>query len=249
MTAAGTAEPEEIARFERLAANWWDEAGPMRPLHQLNPPRIAFLRDHLAAHFGRDPKATKPFAGLTLLDVGCGAGLLCEPMTRLGFAVTGIDAAAGNIEVAKRHAETMGLAIDYRNATPEDLSGDLSGQFDVILAMEVVEHVADVPAFMTAMAGLAKPGAAFFASTLNRTAKAFAMAIVGAEYVMRWLPRGTHDWKKFLKPSELSRGLRQGGLTVREIVGMTYNPLARTWHSGSDLAVNYMLWAEKPTNT
>jgi 2-polyprenyl-6-hydroxyphenyl methylase/3-demethylubiquinone-9 3-methyltransferase len=241
MTAAGTAEPEEIARFERLAANWWDETGPMRPLHQLNPPRLEFLRDHLAAHFGRDPKANRPFAGLTLLDVGCGAGLLCEPMTRLGFAVTGIDAAAGNIEVARRHAGTMGLDIDYRNAMPEDLSG----QFDAILAMEVVEHVADVPVFMAAMAVLAKPGAAFFASTLNRTAKAFAMAVVGAEYVMRWLPRGTHDWRKFLRPSELAAAMRAAGLDPVAFEGLRYNPMQDRWRRDARLDVNYMVYGTR----
>ncbi|HEY1721357.1 MAG TPA: bifunctional 2-polyprenyl-6-hydroxyphenol methylase/3-demethylubiquinol 3-O-methyltransferase UbiG [Magnetospirillaceae bacterium] len=241
MAATGTAEPEEIARFERLAATWWDETGPMRPLHQLNPPRLEFLRDHLAAHFGRDPKATKPFAGLTLLDVGCGAGLLCEPMTRLGFAVTGIDAAANNIEVAQRHAETMGLAIDYRNAMPEDLSG----QFDAVLAMEVVEHVADVPAFMTAMAGLTKPGAAFFASTLNRTAKAFAMAVVGAEYVMRWLPRGTHDWRKFLRPSELAAAMRAVGLDPIAFEGLRFEPMQDRWRRDRSLDVNYMVYGTR----
>jgi 2-polyprenyl-6-hydroxyphenyl methylase/3-demethylubiquinone-9 3-methyltransferase len=241
MTAAGTAEPEEIARFERLAATWWDEAGPMRPLHQLNPARLAFLRDHLAAHFGRDPKEPKPFAGLTVLDVGCGAGLLCEPMTRLGFAVTGIDAAANNIDVARHHAETMGLAIDYRNVMPEDLTG----QFDVVLAMEVVEHVADVAAFMAAMAGLAKPGAAFFASTLNRTAKAFATAIIGAEYVMRWLPRGTHDWRKFLRPSELAAAMRAAGLDPIAFEGLRYEPMQDRWRRGRSLDVNYMVYGTR----
>jgi 2-polyprenyl-6-hydroxyphenyl methylase/3-demethylubiquinone-9 3-methyltransferase len=241
MTAAGTAEPEEIARFERLAASWWDESGPMRPLHRLNPSRLAFLRDHLAAHFGRDPRVPRPFAGLTLLDVGCGAGLLCEPLARLGFAVTGIDAAAGNIEAARRHAETMGLAVEYRNVMPEDVTGP----FDAVLAMEVVEHVADVPAFMAAMAALTRPGGAFFASTLNRTAKAFAMAILGAEYVMRWLPRGTHQWRKFLRPSELVAAMRAVGIDPVAFEGLRYQPMQDHWRRDRSLDVNYMVYGTR----
>jgi len=235
---APTAAPDEIARFDELAATWWDESGPMRPLHRVNPPRLEFLRDKLARHFGRDPKSPRPFAGLTLLDVGCGAGLLCEPMTRLGFAVTGIDAAANNIEVARRHAETMGLAIDYRSAAPEDLTG----QFDAVLAMEVVEHVADVPAFMGALAGLANTNGAVCLSTLNRTAKAFALAVVGAEYVLRWLPRGTHDWRKFLRPSELAAVMRNTGIDPVEFEGLRYDMLQDRWVRDRNLDVNYMVF-------
>jgi 2-polyprenyl-6-hydroxyphenyl methylase/3-demethylubiquinone-9 3-methyltransferase len=239
MAASGTAEPEEIARFEGLAATWWDEAGPMRPLHQINPPRLAFLRDHLAAHFGRDGRAAKPFAGLTLLDVGCGAGLLCEPLTRLGFAVTGIDAAAKNVEAARIHAATMGLDIDYRVAMPEDVSG----AFDVVLAMEVVEHVADVSAFMEAVARLTKPGGAVFGSTINRTAKAFAMAVVGAEYVLHWLPRGTHDWRKFLRPSEFAAAMRRVGIDPKAFEGLRYDLVNDRWERDRGLDVNYLVYA------
>jgi 2-polyprenyl-6-hydroxyphenyl methylase/3-demethylubiquinone-9 3-methyltransferase len=213
----------------------------MRPLHRLNPVRLEFLRDHLAAHFGRDPKAAQPFAGLSLLDIGCGAGLLCEPMTRLGFAVTGIDAAANNVEAARRHAETMGLAVDYRVGLPEEVSG----QFDVVLAMEVIEHVADVPAFMAAVAALARPGGAVLASTLNRTAKAFALAIVGAEYVLRWLPRGTHQWRKFLRPSEFASAMRASGIDPVAFEGVAYEPLQDRWQRTRSLDVNYMIYATR----
>ena len=241
MVDAGTAEPEEIARFEDLAATWWDETGPMRPLHRLNPVRLEFRRDHLAAHFGRDPRAAAPFAGLALLDIGCGAGLLCEPMTRLGFAVTGIDAAANNIEAARRHAETMGLSIDYRVAVPEETTG----QFDAVLAMEVVEHVADVPAFVAALAARARPGGAVLASTLNRTAKSFALAVVGAEYVLRWLPRGTHQWRKFLRPSEFASAMRAAGIDPVAFEGVRYDPLQDRWQRTRNLDINYMVYATR----
>ena len=241
MAATGTAEPEEVAQFEALAATWWDESGPMRPLHRINPVRLEFLRDSLAAHFARDPKASRPFAGLTLLDIGCGAGLLCEPMTRLGFAVTGIDAATNNIEAARRHAATMGLAIDYRALAPEDLTG----QFDAVLAMEVIEHVADVPAFMTALAARVRPGGAVLASTLNRSAKAFAFAVVGAEYVLRWLPRGTHDWRKFLRPSEFASAMRAAGIDPVAFEGLGYEPLQDRWRRTRSLDVNYMIYARR----
>jgi 2-polyprenyl-6-hydroxyphenyl methylase/3-demethylubiquinone-9 3-methyltransferase len=238
MSEAGTAQPDEIARFEKLAADWWDESGPMRPLHRINPPRLEFLRDRLAAHFGRDTRADRPFAGLTLLDVGCGAGILCEPMARLGFAVTGIDAAAGNIEVARRHAEAMGLAIDYRHAAPEDMAGS----FDAVMALEVVEHVADVAGFMAAVAARTKSGGAFAASTLNRTAKAFAFAVVGAEYVLRWLPRGTHDWRKFLRPSELAAAMRVVGIAPTAFEGLRYDATRDRWRRDRALDVNYMVF-------
>jgi len=238
MEPAATAEPDEIARFEALAATWWDEAGPMRPLHRVNPPRLEFLRDSLARHFGRDMRARRPFAGLTLLDVGCGAGLLCEPMARLGFAVTGIDAAANSVEAARRHAETMGLAIDYRHAAPEEIAGS----FDAVLAMEVVEHVADVPAFMAAMSRLTKPGGAFCASTLNRTLKSLALAKIGAEYVLRWLPRGTHDWRKFLRPSELAAAMREAGIGPVSFEGLRYDPVKDLWRRDRALDVNYMVY-------
>jgi len=207
---ATTASPDEVARFQAMADAWWDSTGSFKPLHQINRPRLEALAEHLAAHFGRDRTADRPFEGLTLIDIGCGGGLLCEPMARLGFAVTGIDAGERNIQVAKLHAEQMGLSIDYRTATPEQVEG----QFDVVLSMEVIEHVSDVDAFLAACAALLKPGGAFCGATLNRTGKSFALAIVGAEYVLRWLPRGTHDWRKFVRPSEFSAGLRKVGITV-----------------------------------
>lgn len=241
MAAQATVAPDEIARFQAIAEAWWDEGGDFRPLHRINPPRLEFLRDHLAAHFGRDVRADRPFAGLSLLDVGCGGGLLCEPMTRLGFAVTGIDAADKNVAVARLHAEASGLAVDYQVAAPEEIEG----RFDVVLAMEVVEHVADVPAFLAALAARIAPGGAFCASTLNRTAKAFALAIVGAEYVLRWLPRGTHDWRKFLRPSELAAGLRQAGLEAVAFEGLAYDPVRDQWRRDRSLDVNYMLYGRR----
>ncbi len=240
--AASTADAQDVARFTAMAEQWWDPLGKFKPLHALNEPRIRFLRDHVAAHFGRDVTAEKPFAGLTLLDIGCGGGLLSEPMARLGFSVTGVDAGDKNIKIASLHAEQSGLAIDYRVGTPEQLE---EGQYDVVLAMEVVEHVADVPAFLAACAARVKPGGLFFAATLNRTAKSFALAIVGAEYVLGWLPRGTHDWKKFLKPAELSGHLRRNGLEVRDLQGVHFNPLRDLWTLGPGLDVNYLVMATR----
>jgi 2-polyprenyl-6-hydroxyphenyl methylase/3-demethylubiquinone-9 3-methyltransferase len=237
-----TASPEEIARFTAMAEEWWDPHGKFRPLHRFNPVRIGFLVEHLARQFGRDPEAEAPFAGLSLLDVGCGGGLLAEPLRRLGFTVTGIDAGERNIAVAKIHADKVGLEMDYRVATPEELSGE---SFDVVLIMEILEHVTDVEAFLAAVAGLLKPGGALFAATLNRTIKAYALGIVGAEYLLRWLPPGTHNWKKFLKPSELANGLRRNGITVRDLKGMSYDPVTTEWKQTGDLSVNYMGYAVK----
>ena len=242
---AGTVDPAEVARFAALAEQWWDPKGKFRPLHELNPARVKYIRDRAMAHFAiAASDQLHPLTGLRILDIGCGGGLLCEPMARLGAKVTGLDAAARNIEIAKLHAQQAGLAIDYRAQAAEEIVGQ--EQFDIVLAMEVVEHVADVDLFLKSCAQLVRPGGMLVAATLNRTARSYALAIVGVEYVLRWLPRGTHDWKKFLRPSELSRGLRGGGLRVREIVGMSYNPLSRTWHASSDLAVNYMVLADKP---
>ena len=241
MSTGGTASPEEIARFQALADAWWDPDGAFRPLHQFNPPRLEFLRETLLAHFGRDGGLARPFEGLSLLDVGCGGGLLCEPLARLGFAVTGIDAGEKNVEAARRHAEQAGVAVAYRCAVPEDLEG----LFDVVLAMEVVEHVPDVGAFLTAAAARVRPGGAFVAATLNRTAKSFALAVVGAEYVMRWLPRGTHDWRRFVRPSELAAALRRAGLDPRSFSGMRYDPLRTRWSRTRSLDVNYMVFAVK----
>ncbi len=244
-TARGTALPDELAKFSAMADAWWDPEGDFKPLHRFNPVRIAFIRDRLAAHFGRDITTERPFEGLTLLDIGCGGGLLCEPMARLGFAVTGIDAAERNIGTAGVHAGRSGLEIDYRCAMPEDLLAD-GTRFDAVLSMEVVEHVADVDLFLESVAALAKPGGAVIAATMNRTLKSLALAKIGAEYILRWLPRGTHDWRKFVRPSELSEGLRAGGLSVEALAGMTYDPINDRWRLTEDLSVNYMLMASKP---
>lgn len=240
--AAGTVDPAEVDRFSRIADEWWDPAGKFAPLHRLNPVRIGYVRDRVAAHWQRDPLGGDPLQGLSLLDIGCGGGLLSEPMTRLGASVTGVDASERNIAVAGLHAERVGLAIDYRQGTAEALAQS-GAQFDVVLALEIVEHVADVDLFLESCGRLVKPGGLLFLSTLNRTAKAWALAIAGAEYVLGWLPRGTHDWKKFLKPSEVARGLRAGGIETREIVGVVYAPLSRKWSlNRDDLDVNYMLY-------
>ena len=232
-------DPDEVARFEAMAESWWDPDGPFRPLHKFNPVRLGFIRDRIAAHFGRDIKAGRPFAGLALLDIGCGGGLIAEPMARLGAAATGIDAAPRNIAIARHHAAESGLAIDYRAMTAEDLA-DTGAQYDIVLSLEIVEHVADLDSFLGACCRLAKPDGLMIVATLNRTAKSFALAVVGAEYVLRWLPRGTHDWRKFVRPSELARGLARHDATIAELAGVAYNPLADRWRIGTDLAVNYM---------
>jgi 2-polyprenyl-6-hydroxyphenyl methylase/3-demethylubiquinone-9 3-methyltransferase len=237
-----TVDPTEIARFAALAEAWWDPDGKFKPLHRLNPLRLGFLRERLIGHFGRDSGSLCPFQGLRLLDIGCGGGLVAEPMARLGFTVTGIDAAAEIVLTARSHAEQAGLAIDYRATAAETLAA--SGErFDVVLAMEIIEHVADLGAFLAAAAALVRPGGAFVAATLNRTAKSYLFAVVGAEYVLGWLPRGTHEWRRFVRPSELAAGLRRNGLRAREIAGVTYNPIADRWSLNRDLDVNYMVYA------
>jgi 2-polyprenyl-6-hydroxyphenyl methylase/3-demethylubiquinone-9 3-methyltransferase len=244
-TAQTTVDPAEIERFSRIAEEWWDPAGKFAPLHQLNPVRIGYIRDRAAAHWRRDALSGSPLDGLDLLDIGCGGGLLSEPMARLGATVTGIDAAERNIATASLHAEGQDLAIDYRATTAESLA-EAGKQYDIVLALEIVEHVADVELFLRTCGALVKPGGLLFLSTLNRTAKSWALAIAGAEYVLRWLPRGTHDWKKFLKPSEVVRGLRGGGIDAQEIVGVVYSPLSRAWSlNKADLDVNYMLYGTK----
>ncbi len=235
-------DPEEVAKFSALAEEWWDPAGKFRPLHKLNPTRLGFIRDRAAARFGRDPGAERPLAGLSLLDIGCGGGLLAEPLSRLGAKVTGIDASARNVNIATLHAAQSGLEIDYRHATAEDLAA-ASEAFDLVLNMEVVEHVADLGAFLAASAALVKPGGAMVVATLNRTPKAFLLAVVGAEYLLRWLPRGTHDWRRFVRPSELVGALRASGLEVGEVTGVAYNPLTDAWRLGRDIDVNYMMLA------
>ncbi len=240
-----TVDPEEIARFSAIAAEWWDPRGKFRPLHKFNPVRLGYIRDAVCARFGRDPRAARPLEGLRIVDVGCGGGLLSEPLARMGATVVGIDAAERNVKTAAAHAAETGVDVDYRATTAEDLAA--SGEtFDVVLALEVVEHVADVELFLEALAVLVRPGGMLFLATLNRTPKSFVFAIVGAEYVLRWLPRGTHDWRKFIRPSELAAGVRRTGLDVGDITGVTYNPVSdRFALAPRDLDVNYMMWAAR----
>jgi len=241
---AASIDPEEIARFSALAENWWNPAGPFKPLHKFNPVRLAFIRDSLCRHFGRDPAAPAPLADISILDIGCGGGLVCEPLARLGARVTGIDAADRNIGIAAAHAAESGLTIDYRCISAEELQAG-GARFDAVLTLEVVEHVADPAGFIRTAAGLLEPNGLFIAATLNRTPQAFALAILGAEYVMRWLPRGTHDWKKFLKPHELARLIRAAGLTLAGMKGAAYSLLDDRWSLSDDTGVNYMMTATK----
>jgi 2-polyprenyl-6-hydroxyphenyl methylase/3-demethylubiquinone-9 3-methyltransferase len=241
---ASTIDPEEIKRFERLASTWWEPQGPMRALHAMNPARLSWIRGEVLAHFGRDPRETRVLAGLSALDIGCGGGLLGEPLARLGAAVTGIDPAAENIGVAIRHAEATGLSIDYRVETVEEVAA-AGSCFDIVLAMEVIEHVADVEAFMGACARALKPGGLLLMSTLNRTLRSFALAILGAEYVLGWLPRGTHNWDKFLTPEELARQMRGAGLRALQPRGLFFDPLRWDWRLSRDTAVNYVMAAAK----
>ncbi|HEY8382131.1 MAG TPA: bifunctional 2-polyprenyl-6-hydroxyphenol methylase/3-demethylubiquinol 3-O-methyltransferase UbiG [Microvirga sp.] len=237
-------DPAEIARFERLAETWWDPKGPMRPLHKFNPVRLAAIRDEACARFGRDPKGPAPLEGLTILDVGCGGGVLSEPLARLGARVTGLDPAPTNIAVARLHAERAGVPVDYRNETVEEVV-TRGETFDLVLAMEVVEHVADVPAFITACGAAVKPGGLLAMATINRTLRAFALAIVGAEYVLGWLPKGTHQWEKFVTPEELRLAIENAGLGVTRLDGVVYNPLRDQWSLSRDTAVNYMAFAAR----
>ena len=241
----GSVNPAEIARFDALAATWWDPRGPMRVLHRFNPVRLAYIRDTICRHHGR--RVETPFAlqGLSIVDVGCGGGVLSEPLARLGADVTGLDPAAQNIAAARRHAQAEGVPVDYRAETIESVV-ESALTFDVVLIMEVIEHVSDMPAFVRTASAAVKPGGLLFAATLNRTMRSFALAIVGAEYVLGWLPKGTHDWQKFVTPSELTAALRGGGLAVTDTTGVVYNPLTDGWRVGRDTAVNYMLAAERP---
>lgn len=241
---AGTVDADEIARFSRVSAQWWDQRGPMAALHKFNPVRLAYIRDKSAAHFGRDAKRLDSLAGLCALDIGCGGGILAEPLARLGAAVVGADPSERNIEVARRHAAQSGLTIDYRNTSAEALAA--AGEtFDIVLAMEVVEHVTDVGLFVKIAAAMVRPGGLLFVATLNRTVKSFALAIVGAEYILRWLPRGTHRWDKFVMPNELEIAIEQGGMHVAAETGVIYNLLADRWQLSADMDVNYMIVAEK----
>jgi 2-polyprenyl-6-hydroxyphenyl methylase/3-demethylubiquinone-9 3-methyltransferase len=272
-----TVDAKEIETFARDSAHWWDENGPFKPLHRLNPVRLSYIKEQICAHYGRDRNSFKPFTGLSLLDIGCGGGLICEPMARLGAEVKGIDADANAVAVAKDHAAAMGLEINYRCAstetllTPhpnlpplkggkafhpkssplsrrEDLGGGLKKkykQFDIVLALEIVEHVADVDKFVDDCVDLCKPGGLIVFSTLNRTAKSLLLGKFAAEYVLRWVPQGTHDWKKFIKPSELARAVRKSGADVRNIQGMAFDPLFNQFRLSQDIGVNYFLTAKK----
>ncbi len=241
-----TVDPSEIAKFEAMAAEWWDPNGKFKPLHMLNPCRLDYITTQIAGEFDRDLTAPAPFKGLRILDIGCGGGLLSEPMARLGAEVVGADAAAGNIPVAMVHAEQSGLNIDYRHTAAEDLA-DAAEQFDVVLNMEVVEHVASPIDYLTACRKLLKPGGLHICSTLNRNPKSFMVAIVGAEHLMRWLPKGTHDWSKFITPDELFSLLGDAGLKPVDRKGFVFNPITWKWHiSARDLSVNYVTASLKP---
>jgi len=243
--ATSSIDDAEIAKFERLAADWWDPHGKFRPLHKLNPLRIAYIKDQLCLYFGRDAKSAEALKGLRIVDIGCGGGLLCEPMARLGADITGIDPSPVTVGVAALHARQSGLAIDYRAATAEDLAG-AGESFDVVLNMEVVEHVADVQAFIGTCAAMVRPGGLMVVSTINRTLKALGLAIIGVEYVLRWLPRGTHRYDKLVRPEELESALSAGGLQLIDETGVTYNPLTDRWLLSPDMDVNYMVLAERP---
>jgi len=241
---ATSIDPREIDQFSRIAETWWNPRGPMATLHKFNPVRLGFVRERAAAHFQRDVKQLDALSGLRMLDIGCGGGLLSEPLARMGASVVGADPAERNIAVARAHAEQTGVAVDYRCTTAEDLAA--AGEtFDIVLAMEVVEHVVDMPAFVKTCAGMVRPGGLMFAATLTRTLKSFALAIVGAEYVLRWLPRGTHQWDKFVTPRELEDALLDAGLTPERPTGVIYHPLADRWQISNDTDVNYMVVAEK----
>ncbi|MBF9056433.1 bifunctional 2-polyprenyl-6-hydroxyphenol methylase/3-demethylubiquinol 3-O-methyltransferase UbiG [Rhodobacterales bacterium HKCCA1065] len=242
----GTIDPAEIAKFEAMAAEWWDPNGKFRPLHMMNPVRLDYITRQIAAEFGRDLTAERPFEGLRLLDIGCGGGLLSEPMARLGADVVGADAAERNIPVARVHSEQSGLTIDYRHTSAEALAA-AGEQFDVVLNMEVVEHVADPQAYLTACHDLLKSGGLMLCSTINRNPKSFAMAIVGAEYIMRWLPKGTHEWSKFITPDELFKMIEIAGLRPVDRKGYVFNPISWGWSiSDRDLSVNYVTASIRP---
>ena len=239
-----TINDEEVAKFSALAEEWWNPDGKFRPLHRFNPVRLAYIRERAIAHFGLDGTRRRPLEGLRLLDIGCGGGLLTEPMARLGATVTGIDPAERNIRIAEVHAIETQMSIDYR-ATTAELLAAAGEQFDIVLAMEVVEHVDNVPLFMKSCSDLVKPGGLMFAATINRTPRAWALAIVGAEYVLNWLPKGTHDYRKFLTPDELKALIERNRMRVVDRTGVVYNPLADEWRQSRDMGVNYMLLAEK----
>jgi 2-polyprenyl-6-hydroxyphenyl methylase / 3-demethylubiquinone-9 3-methyltransferase len=244
MARASSIDQAEVERFARLAADWWDARGPMAALHKLNPVRIGYIRDQAAARFQRDIRKLDCLKGLRILDIGCGGGILSEPLARLGADVVGADPAAENIAAALAHAADSGVAVDYRTTSAEELAAQ-NERFDIVLAMEVVEHVVDVPGFVRTCATMVRPGGLMITATLNRTLKSFALAIVGAEYVLRWLPRGTHRWDKFVTPDELEAALEKAGLDVIGERGVIYNLFADRWQLSSDMDVNYMVVAAR----
>lgn len=241
---ARSVDPAEIARFTALAEEWWNPDGKFRAIHKFNPVRLDYIVARTAEHFARDRDAENAFAGLTILDVGCGAGLLCEPLAERGASVVGIDATARNVEVARRHAAGAGVSVEYRHCLADHVQA-AGERFDVVLNTEVVEHVADQNQFMATCSELVKPGGIMIAATLNRTIRSFVLAIVGAEYVLRWLPRGTHDWHRFVRPSEIVAMIAPFGLTTTDVTGVSFNPLANRWRLSGDASVNYMLQAKK----
>lgn len=239
-------DPAEIAKFEAMAAEWWDPKGKFKPLHMMNPVRLDYIDTQIAAEFGRDRRNLRPFEGLRILDIGCGGGLVSEPMARLGATVVGADAAEGNITIASLHAQQQGLEIDYRATTAEALV-DAGERFDVVLALEIVEHVADPAEFIATCRNLVRPGGLVITSTLNRTAKSFGAAIIGAEWIMRWLPKGTHEWNRFITPDELAGMASAAGLDIVDRCGMVFNPITWDWRlSPRDLSVNYILTGRHP---
>jgi 2-polyprenyl-6-hydroxyphenyl methylase/3-demethylubiquinone-9 3-methyltransferase len=243
-TGNATLDPEEVQRFSRMASEWWDPHGKFRPLHQIGPPRLSFIRDRVVANFNLDALALRPLSGLTALDIGCGGGLVAEPLARMGATVTAIDPSERNIAIAKSHAEAQGIAIDYRAARVEDLVAE-KRRFDIVACLEVVEHVPDPEKFVAECAMLVSSGGVAIFSTLNRTFKAWALAIVGAEYVLGWLPRGTHQWERFITPEELARYAKAAGLVTPHFEGITYNPLRDVWTRNSNTDVNYLMSAHK----
>ncbi|MCA8899904.1 MAG: bifunctional 2-polyprenyl-6-hydroxyphenol methylase/3-demethylubiquinol 3-O-methyltransferase UbiG [Hyphomonas sp.] len=239
-------DPDEVAKFSAMAADWWDPKGKFRPLHRFNPVRLKFIRETAERHFGLAPGRVKPLDGLKILDIGCGGGLVCEPVARLGASVTGVDASEANIKTALTHAREQGLEIDYRAGTAEGLLDAGEGPFDLVLNLEVVEHVADPHQFLMDSSRLVRPGGLMIVATLNRTAKALATAVVGAEYVLRWLPPGTHDWSKFLAPEDVIAPLREAGMVPEAPVGVSFAPLSGAWKLSEDTSVNYMVVATRP---